>query len=117
LTLTRQSTSISKEHQSFTLPSNFTLVSDVQKSNALSPIFVTLLGMTTLVSDLQLSNALSPISVTLLGITTLVSNLQSLNALSPIFVTPSGMVTLVSVFSLPSYLINVHPSSLNREFK
>ena len=57
-------------------------------------------GIVTLVSELQPSNALLPIEVTLLPIVTLVSPLQSANATEPIEVTLSGIVTLVSPLQL-----------------
>ena len=53
-----------------------TLVSELQSSNADSPIALTLFGMVTLVSDEQPANANSPISVTLLGMVTLLSDEQ-----------------------------------------
>ena len=62
-------------------------VSDEQKTNAESPIDVTLLGISTEESDVQLKNALLPIVVTLLGITTLVMLETYVPELEPCFKT------------------------------
>ena len=60
-------------------------------------------GKLTLISDVQVSNALSPMLVTLLGIVTLAREVQSKNAFSPMLITPLGMVTLVKrcIYRMP----------------
>ena len=64
-------------------------MSNVHLKKALSPIFVTLSGISILVSNLHPAKAPSPIFVTLFGILILVSDLHSEKALFPITFTPS----------------------------
>lgn len=64
-------------------------MSNVHLKKALSPIFVTLSGISILVSNLHPAKAPSPIFVTLFGILILVSDLHSEKALFTITFTPS----------------------------
>ena len=72
-------------------------VSPLQPEKALSPMDVTLLGMTTDVSPLQPEKAKPPMDVTLLPIETDVRPLQPENALSPMSVTLFPIVNFVNL--------------------
>ena len=86
------------------------LCSDEHSLNTLSPIVVTLLGISILLSDEQPQNASSPIVVTLLGISMLCSDEQPLNAQSQIVVTLFGMVYFFNF--VPSGNIKMQVKSL-----
>ena len=63
-------------------------------------MLVTLSGIVTLVRDLQRSKAESPMLVTLSGIVTLVRDVQYKKAFSPMLVTPSA---ITADFTLPCH--------------
>ena len=71
-------------------------VSNLQSSNAKSPISVTLEGMSTIVNNVHSLKADSPITVTLEGMSTLVNEVHPRKAAFPITVTLEGMSTLVN---------------------
>ena len=68
---------------------------------ALSPILVTLSGITMEVRESQYSKAELPILVTPSGITMVVREEQPLKVLFPILVTPSGIIMEVREEKLP----------------
>ena len=70
------------------------LTRELQKENALSPIFVTEEGIVILDSELQPPNVPTPISVTDEGIVILDREAQPSNAPTPISVTDEGIVIL-----------------------